>query len=230
MIMYSPDAQPVSPSRPSSLVTQPGLRMRAYAEFRRGRGKHACAIRKNGLVHETTPPPGGILLRVLFAIFILEQCSCQPPSVLLHAAPSSAVVSNENGDVFIAAGTQLLRLSSTLTLQENVTVGGGGELLRIGIALSPNGSRMYVGRPEDVSRVQQWTVHGPYATVDDAEYHTENRLAVITIGDSFYLGSEGAAGVQGNDRILLTQYQYTSGTIHTTEYFVEMADFDRHFY
>ena len=53
---------------------------------------------------------------------------------------------------------------------------------------------------------------------------------MIAIGDSFYLGSEGAAGMQGNDRILLTQYQYTSETIHTTEYSIETADFDRHFY
>ena len=63
------------------------------------------------------------------------------------------VVSNENGDVFIAAGTQLLRLSSTLTLLENVTVSGGGELLQI--ALSPDGSSgVCGGRLKDVPCVQ----------------------------------------------------------------------------
>ena len=168
---------------------------------------------------------------MFFVVFLLEECSCQPPSTPLPAAPSSVAVSNENGDVFIAAGTQLLRLNSTLELQESVTVSGGGELVRI--ALSPDGSKL-VGCAGGDSRMclvynSDDLDSGPNATVNDADYLTENGLAVIAIGDSFYLGSEGAI-MQGNDRILLSQYQYASETVRTREYNVLVSGFNRYFY
>ena len=172
--------------------------------------------------------PGGRFACVLFAVLILEQCSCQPPSTPLPAAPSSVVVSNENGDVFIAAGTQLLRLNSTLELQESVTV--SGELVRI--ALSPDGSKL-VGCVGGDSRTclvynSDDLDSGPNATVNNADYASENGLAVIAIGDSFYLGSEEAI-VQGNDRILLSQYQYTSQNVRTRNFDIQVNTFNRNF-
>ena len=167
---------------------------------------------------------------MLFAVFILEQCSCQPPSTPLPAPPSSVVVSNENGDVFIAAGTELLRLNSTLELQESVTVSGGGELVRI--ALSPDGSKL-VGCVGGDSRTclvynSDDLDSGPNAMVNNADYVIGNGLAVIAISDSFYLGSKET--LQGNDRILLSQYQYASETVRTREYNVLVSGFDRYFY
>ena len=168
---------------------------------------------------------------LLFAVFILEQCSCQPPSTPLPAAPSGVAVSNENGDVFIAAGAQLLRLNSTLDLQETVTVSGGGELVRI--ALSPDGSKLVgcVGGDSRTCLVYNTDDldSGPNATVNNADYATDNGLAVIAIGDSFYLGSEETI-VQGNDKILLGQYQYTSQNVRTRDFDVQLGTFIRNFY
>ena len=69
---------------------------------------------------------------------IAQLCLCQLPSYSLDTPPSSVAVNRDNGEVFIVAGTQLLRLSSDLDLQESVAV--SGELVRI--ALSPDGGRL----------------------------------------------------------------------------------------
>ena len=144
---------------------------------------------------------------------------CQS-SYPLQAAPSSVAVNTENGEVFIAAGSQLLRLNNSLHLLENVTVSGGGEL--VVIALSPDGSRL-VGCLGGDSRTclvydSQNLTSGETATVSNAHYNPENGLAIITTDESFYLGSEG--GVEGavgtNDNIFLAQYNYTSSTVRTT--------------
>ena len=159
---------------------------------------------------------GWRLACLLFLIFILKQRSLCQPSIRnpLHAPPSSVVVSNENGDVFIAAGTQLLRLSSTLTLLENITVSGGGELLRI--ALSPDGSKV-VGCVGGDSRTclvynSDDLTSGPSARVENAQYSSKNGLAIIAINYGFYLGSKGASSMQ-NDNMFLSQYNYTSETV-----------------
>ena len=144
---------------------------------------------------------------------------CQS-SYPLQAAPSSVAVNTENGEVFIAAGPQLLRLNNLLHLLENVTVSGGGEL--VVIALSPDGSRL-VGCLGGDSRTclvydSQKLTSGETATVSNAYYNPENGLAIITTDESFYLGSESR--VQGqetiNDNIFLAQYNYTSATVRTT--------------
>ena len=144
---------------------------------------------------------------------------CQS-SYPLQAAPSSVAVNTENGEVFIAAGSQLLRLNNSLQLLENVTVSGGGEL--VVIALSPDGSRL-VGCLGGDSRTclvydSQNLTSGETATVSNAHYNPENGLAIITTDESFYLGSEG--GVEGavgaNDNIYLAECNYTSATVRTT--------------
>ena len=117
---------------------------------------------------------------------------------------------------------------------DNVTVSGGGELVRL--ALSPDGSTL-VGCLGGDSRTclvydSENLSSGPSARVDNAHYNSENGLAIIAMNDSFYLGSEGAFE-GGNDNIFLAQYNYTSNTVRTSgdePYRVETADFVRHFY
>ena len=171
---------------------------------------------------------------LLFCEF--QQYLCQPFHPL-PVSPSSVAVNTENGEVFIAAGSQLLRLNNSLHLLENVTVSGGGEL--VVIALSPDGSRL-VGCLGGDSRTclvydSQNLTSGETATVSNAHYNPENGLAIVTTDASFYLGSEGA--IQGqetaNDNIFLAQYNYTSATVRTTgetTFRVEGNSFIRHFY
>ena len=171
---------------------------------------------------------------LVLLLLSLQTCFCQP-SLSLPASPSSVAVNRENGEVFIAAASQLLRLSSMLEPLDNVTVSGGGEFVLL--ALSPDGSTLVgclggdsrtclVYNSEDLSS-------GPSATVDNAHYSSENGLAIIAMNDSFYLGSEGAFAGGGNDNIYLAQYSYTSDTVRTTggeRYIVDRADFVRYFY
>ena len=118
---------------------------------------------------------------------------------------------------------------------ENVTVSGGGELVRL--ALSPDGSTL-VGCLGGDSRTclvydSEDLSSGPSARVDNAHYNSENGLAIIAMNDSFYLGSEGAFEGGGNDNIYLAQYNYSSDTVRTTgggRYRVDRADFVRYFY
>ena len=163
---------------------------------------------------------------------------CQS-SYPLQATPSSVAVNTENGEVFIAAGSQLLRLNNSLHLLENVTVRGGGEL--VVIALSPDGSRL-VGCVGGDSRTclvydSQNVTSGGCATVSNAHCSLENGLAIITTNESFYLGSEDS--IQGAtfgdfDNIFLAEYNYTSATVRTTgdrRFRVETGTrFIRHFY
>ena len=65
----------------------------------------------------------------------------------LSAAPSDMKVDGE-GRVFLAAGNQLLRLDSTLALQENVTL--GGSVLRV--ALSSGESRVVVAMLQEFTK------------------------------------------------------------------------------
>ena len=172
---------------------------------------------------------GGRLAYLLFVMLISKQlCLCQP-SIRnpLHSPPSSVVVSNENGNVFIAAGTKLLRLSSTLTLLENITVSGGGELLQIAMR-RPDGSKV-VGCVGGESRTclvynSDDLTSGPSATVENTQYSSENGLAIIATNYSFYLGSESASSTQ-NDNMFLGQYNYTSETVRTRDYVIDKHDF-----
>ena len=165
---------------------------------------------------------------VVFLSFwlILNSCSGQP-SFSLPASPSSVAVSSDSGEVFVAAGAQLLRLDGQLRLLENVTV--SGELLRM--ALSPGGGRL-AGCLGGSSRTclvfnSSSLASGAIATVSGAQYLTENGMAVIAVDHSFYLGSEGEVG---SDKIQLSQYQYTTEVVRSREYNVAIGDFDRLFY
>ena len=177
--------------------------------------------------------------RVFLLLCTLRRSVAQPQlaSYLLNVAPNSAssvAVNSENGEVFIAAGSQLLRLSRNLDLMETATV--NGDLVRI--ALSPDGSKLvgclggdsrtcFVYDTSDLSS-------GPSATVESAHYNPDNGLAIVTTDYSFYLGSEGPVDQQGgNDNIFLAQYNYTSEVVRTTgtgRFRVEDKGFIRQFY
>ena len=154
-----------------------------------------------------------------------------------NSGNNTVAVNRENGEVFIAAGNQLLRLSRSLDLLETANV--SGDDLLIGLALSPDGSRL-VGCQGGSSRTcfvydTSNLSSGPNATVENAHYNPQNGLAIVTTVDSFYLGSEGTFGQSPgvNDNIYLAQYSYTSEVVRTTgdqRFRVDTADFTRQFY
>ena len=175
-----------------------------------------------------------VVCTAALVLLSVQICFCQP-SYPLPAAPSSVAVNTKNGEVFVAAGSQLLRLNNSLHLLENVTVGGGGEL--VVIALSPDGSRL-VGCLGGDSRTclvydSQNLTSGETATVNNAHYNPENGLAIITTDESFYLGSEGK--IQGEfeeaGNMLLAEYNYTSATVRTTGHISFSGDdiFDQYY-
>ena len=181
---------------------------------------------------------GGWLVVVSLLLFFcslqLSASQQQLTSFSLSEAPSSVAVSSENGEVFIAAGTQLMRLSRDLDLLETAEV--GGELARI--ALSPDGGRLVGCLAGDTRTCFVYDTSslsgGATATVENAHYNPENGVAIVTTTDSFYLGSEGAVDTLGSsDNIFLAQYSYTSETVRTTgntRYRVVISNFVRQFY
>ena len=170
----------------------------------------------------------------LVVVVCVVFCSLQRNlcSFSLRAPPSSVAVNSLNGEVFVAAGTQLVRLSQDLELLETAVV--EGQLVRI--ALSPDGGRLVgcLGGDTRTCLVYDTSnlTSGPSATVEDAHYNPENGLAIIAATDTFYLGSEGEFGL-ANDNMFLAQYNYTSEVIRTTgtvRYRVQDSNFIRQFY
>ena len=125
---------------------------------------------------------GGWLAVVSVLLFCSLQLSAsqqQLTSFSLSEAPSSVAVSSENGEVFIAAGTRLLRLSRDLDLLETSEV--GGELARI--ALSPDGGRLVGCLAGDTRTCFVYDTTslsgGATATVENAHYNPENGVAIV---------------------------------------------------
>ena len=178
-----------------------------------------------------------ILESVIILLFIVQNFFCQLPSYPLDTTPSSVAVNKNNGEMFIAADSQLMRLSRDLVLRESIAV-NSGELVRI--ELSPDGSRLVGCLGGDTRTCLVYNTSdlrsGAIATVENAHYNPENGLAIITTNDSFYLGSEGAIDMEvtGQDIIFLAQYNYTSELIRSTagsvRYQVDDSDFVRYFY
>ena len=178
---------------------------------------------------------GGRLLAIVCVLLCSLQRTIgqqQLPSFSLDEAPSSVAVNSLNGEVFVAAGTQLVRLSRDLELLETVVV--EGELVRI--ALSLDGGRLVgcLGGDTRTCLVYDTSnlTSGPSATVENAHYNPENGLAIVATTDAFYLGSEGGLGL-GNDNMFLAQYNYTSEVVRTTgtvRYRVQNTNFIRQFY
>ena len=176
---------------------------------------------------------GKLIAAVYVFLCVLQWSIGQLASYTLDEAPSSVAVNSENGEVFIATSSQLLRLSRGLDLLETANV--SGELVRM--ALSPDGSRL-VGCLGGDSRTclvfdTSDLSSGPTA-VENAHYNPQNGLAIVTTEESFYLGSEGEVDPAGsNDNIYLAQYNYTSELVRTTgteRYRVLADNFVRHFY
>ncbi|CAI8056125.1 Plexin-A4 [Geodia barretti] len=135
-----------------------------------------------------------------------------------NSGSNAVAVNRENGEVFIAAGNQLLRLSRSLDLLETANV--SGDDLLVGIALSPDGSRLVGCQGGSSRRCFVYDTRdlssGPSATVENAHYNPQNGLAIVTTADSFYLGSEGPF------EVVRTTGDY--------RFRVDTADFTRHFY
>ena len=148
-----------------------------------------------------------------------------------NSGSNTVGVNRENGEVFIAAGNQLLRLSRSLDLLETANVSGGDLLVRIAL-----GSRLVGCQGGSSRRCFVYDLSsGPSATVENAHYNPQNGLAIVTTADSFYLGNEGALVGQdmAQHNIFLAQYNYTSEALRTTgttRYRVVDNDFIRQFY
>lgn len=164
------------------------------------------------------------------------QCSSgQQPlaSYSLPSPPSAAAIERENGEVFIATDSQLLRLNRDLGLSDSVDI--NGKLVRI--APSPDGNKLVgcLGGDTRTCFVYETSdlTSGPSATVENAHYNPENGLAIVTDADSFYLG-EGSVNQHGaNDNIYLAEYNYTSEMVRTTgnvRFRIERPDFVRQFH
>ena len=180
---------------------------------------------------------GGRVASAFVLLWTLQWCVCQQPSFPLDEAPSSVAVSRDSGEVFVSAGSQLLRLSDSLRLLETVNV--SGELVRL--AVSPNGGRLVgcLGGEERRCLVfdTRNLTSGATATVDDAHYNPENGMAIIATADSFYVGSEGRRStggpVIGQDTIFLAEYSYSGDVVRrsgTLRFRVDRDAFVRYFY
>ena len=170
----------------------------------------------------------------LVVVVCVVFCSLQRSlcSFSLSAPPSSVAVNSLNGEVFVAAGTQLVRLSQDLELLETAVV--EGQLVRI--ALSPDGGRLVGCLGGDMRTCLVYDTSnltsGPSAAVEDAHYNPENGLAIVATTNTFYLGSEGSSGL-GNDNMFLARYNYISEVVRTTgtlRYRVKNSNFMRQFY
>ena len=161
-------------------------------------------------------------------LFLRNSCSGQQ-SFSLPNNPSGAAVRSGSGEVFVAAGSRLLRLDRQLGLVEEAVV--SGNLLRI--ALSPDGGRLvgcFAGGLKSCLVFNTSNLAGgAVATVNDTAYEDENGIAIIATNHSFYLGSEGTP-TSGDDVIVLNQYQYTAGAVRTRMYQINVNNFNRLFY
>ena len=159
---------------------------------------------------------------------IANSCSGHQ-SFSLPTSPSGAAVRSGSGEVFVAAGSRLLRLDRQLGLVEEAVV--SGNLLRI--ALSPDGDRLvgcFAGGLKSCLVFNTSNLAGgAVATVNDAAYEDENGIAIIATNHSFYLVSEGTP-TTGDDVIVLSQYQYTAGAVRTRMYQIDVNNFNRLFY
>ena len=161
-------------------------------------------------------------------LFLRNSCSGQQ-SFSLPTKQSGAAVRSGSGEVFVAAGSRLLRLNRQLGLVEEAVV--SGNLLRI--ALSPDGDRLVGCLAGDLKTCLVFNTSnlagGAVVTVIDAAYEDENGIAIIATNHSFYLGSEGTP-TTGDDVIVLSQYQYTAGAVRTRMYQLDVNNFNRLFY
>ena len=161
-------------------------------------------------------------------LFLRNSCSGQQ-SFSLPTNPSGAAVRSGSGEVFVAAGSRLLRLDRQLGLVEEAVV--SGNLLRI--ALSPDGSRLVGCLAGGLKTCLVFNTSnlavGAVATDNDTAYEDENGIAIIATNHSFYLGSEGTP-TTGNNEIVLSQYQYTAGAVRTRMYQIDASNFNRLFY
>ena len=168
-------------------------------------------------------------LTLLWLLGVITNSCSGLQSFSLPASPSGATVRSGSGEVFVAAGSRLLRLDRQLRLVEEALV--IENLLKI--ALSPDGGRLVGCVAGSLMTCLVFNTSkladGPLAAVSDAAYEDENDIAIIATNHSFYLGSEGTPAA-GDDVLLLGQYQYTSEVVRIRMFQTDVTNFNRLFY
>ena len=169
-------------------------------------------------------------LTILWLLGAITNSCSGLQSFSLPASPSGAAVRSGSGEVFVAAGSRLLRLDRQLGLVEEAVV--SGNLLRI--ALSSDESRLVGCLAGNLKTCLVFNTSnlagGPVATVNDAAYEDENGIAIVATNHSFYLGSEGKPTGDGDDVLFLGQYQYTSEVVRTRMFQTDVTTLNRLFY
>ena len=137
---------------------------------------------------------------------------------------------DSEGWTFVAAGNQLLRLSSELVVEQNVSLA----YRAVNISISPEGERLMVCKADlscVVYNTSDLTVEPIGAGI--ALLSTDS-VAIISIEGSFYVGSYvlgmGSSILRGTIR--LSQYIYGDGSnsvIRQTDYVVGTSSFTRNF-
>ena len=147
--------------------------------------------------------------------------------------PLSSMAVSGDGKVFIAAGTQLLKLDAdSLALLENAPLSPPGAGQQTDMAVSPDGSRLVACVDDRARTCLAFSGENldlePVVITNGKDFAGQD-IAIIALRDSFYLGSERENS--GNDMIHLSQYSYTSEVIRTRKYNVISVSFeDRLFY
>ena len=136
---------------------------------------------------------------------------------------------DSEGRTFVAAGNQLLRLSSDLVVEQNVSLA----YRAVNISISPEGERLMVCKA-DLSCVVYNTSDLTVETIGTGiALLSADSVAIISIEGSFYVGSY-VLGMGSSLRgiIRLSQYIYGDGSnsvIRQTDYVVGTSSFTRNF-
>ncbi len=136
---------------------------------------------------------------------------------------------DSDGQVFLSAGTRLLRLDRELNLAENVNVSSSSILE---IALSYDGTKLVACFVDESCAVYMSSnFAGPLIEVQQASASATNLALFTSPNDTFYVGSEGALPGQSNV-VYLTQYGFGDSRFTRSsgaDFAVETSGFSRLF-
>ena len=139
---------------------------------------------------------------------------------------------DQEGRAFVAAGSQLLRLSSSLVPEQTVNLSS----VAVNISLSSGGEWLVVCTTDLSCAVHNASDLTAVSSTSEAALVNSNRVAVFTAGNSFYVGSaEVRAGDDGEDLgdIRLRQAYGLDGSgvfERSTDYTVTRDLFQRDFF
>ena len=161
---------------------------------------------------------------VLLLLLLVTRGRAQQREFFFSAAPSDMKVDG-GGRVFLAAGNQLLRLDSTLALQENVTL--ASSVLRV--ALSSDERRVVVCLSDMSCAVYNASDFGAGELLRRTGASVSSDVVALFTAreNSFYVGSVvGGATASMN----LGQYGFVESFARSTNYRIERTNFMRTFF